>query len=92
VGSGLPTHAYLGRYIGEACWLLPLMGALPLLAWSAIVRPEPYVFVGLIGVFILGLILIRLDPGRLTGTVGTMAREAARAKLWQLDEARCARP
>ncbi|HJT43038.1 MAG TPA: hypothetical protein VJ750_06005 [Rhizomicrobium sp.] len=78
-----PPHTWVGN-IGEACWLLPLMGALPLLAWSVIVRPEPYVFVGLVGVFILGLILVRLDPGRLTGTVGALAREAARANYGNL--------
>jgi hypothetical protein len=78
-----PTHTWVG-YIGEACWLLPLMAALPLLAWSAIVRPEPYVFAGLVGLFIVGLVLVRLDPGRLTGTVGTLAREAARANYGRL--------
>jgi hypothetical protein len=78
-----PTHTWVG-HIGEACWLLPVMAILPLLAWSAFVHPVSYLFVGLAGSFILGLVLVRIDPGRLTGTVGALARESARANYGRL--------
>jgi hypothetical protein len=78
-----PAHTWVG-YVGETCLLFPLMAILPLLAWSAIVQPVPLLFVGLAGSFVLGLILVRFDPGRLVGTVGSLAREAARANYGRL--------
>jgi len=71
-----PAHTWIGA-IGEACLLLPLMVVLPLLAVAAFVHLSPYIWPGLAVIFLTGLLLLRVDPGRLTGTVGDLARKAA---------------
>jgi hypothetical protein len=73
---GGPIHTWMG-WLGDVCVLLPLMLVLPLLAISLFVHFSPWLWVGMILSLPMGLILQRFDPGRLTGTVGDLARKAA---------------
>lgn len=73
---GGPAHDWIGG-MGEACLLLPLMLILPLLALTAIVHLSPFLWLGMVAMFLGGLLLLRFDPGRLTGTVGDLAHSAA---------------
>src|SRR5262249_26041604 len=70
--------------IGEFCLLLALMAILPLLAWSLIGHPGGYWWAGFFVVFFGSFVLMRLDPGCWEGSVGALARKAARDNYGRL--------
>lgn len=71
-----PAHTWLGG-LGWVCVLLPLMLVLPAVAIRLFTPISPYLWLGMISVFCVGLALLRLDPSKLTGTVGDLAQKAA---------------
>jgi hypothetical protein len=80
---GGPAHTWIGWW-GDAFVLLPLMLVLPLLAIRLFVSFSSYIWLGPILMLPVGLVLLWLDPGRLTGTVGDLARKAARTNYGRL--------
>jgi len=80
---GGPAHTWIG-WIGEVCFLLPLIVILPLLACTLFVHFSQYLWVGLTLLFPIGILLLRFDPGRLKGTVGDLAHKAARLNYGRL--------
>lgn len=73
---GGPAHTWIGS-LGWTLVLLPLMLVLPTLLVSVFASVSPWFWAALIVMFAAGILLLRFDPGRLTGTVGDLVRKAA---------------
>ena len=80
---GGPVHTWIGS-LGIACLLLPFMLILPFVVIQQFVRLPPYLWAGLVCSLPIGLFLCWLDPGHLIGTVGDLARKAARLNYGRL--------
>jgi hypothetical protein len=81
---GGPAFSWIGK-LGIALIVFPFLSALPGLAWNEWVRPLPsFTPQAMVAMFFAGVVLAKLDPGRLTGRVGDHARAAGRRNYGKL--------